>query len=234
MPNWLAMETSSPILSIAVKKGPGQIRERKVKGSLRHAEQLIPSLDRLLKSQRLHLSHLNTYLLGLGPGSFTGLRVGFSTLKGLLAAHPGKCYGATSLDLIAFGIDLPMNTKLAICLDGSREKIYFRLYENKKSGWKAKEKAAALSLSQVLEKFPEEVYVAGNAAGRYREALATNIQSKKIHFLPEQAWYPSAHSLVKMFETKSPFLRPLIKPKDFVPFYLRLSEAEERRMAHAG
>ena len=233
MSSLIALETSSSHLSLALKREAQPLLKRKIKGNFRHSEKLIPTLDRMLQSSKLSLKKVGAFLIGLGPGSFTGLRVGFSTLKGLLASNALPCYGASSLDLIAFGADLPLHANLAVLVDGGREKIYFRLYTKTKSGWRPGGKAAAFSSSEIAEKLSDNTYLAGDALHRYREAIEAAAPHKKIHYLPEQKWYPSARSLVEMFESRSPFLKKLVTPKDFTPLYLRLSEAEERRKVHA-
>jgi hypothetical protein len=133
--NLLAIETSSPVLSIALKKHGGKIRHGIVKGYMKHAENLLPVIDRLLKKEKLEIGDIDTFLISRGPGSFTGLRIGFATLKGFLATCPKPCYGALSLDVIAAGIK-PAGTDLAlkghenltVCLDARRGKLYTRSY----------------------------------------------------------------------------------------------------------
>jgi tRNA threonylcarbamoyl adenosine modification protein YeaZ len=70
---------------------------------MKHAEKILPVIDRLLKKEKLKIRDIDAFLIGRGPGSFTGLRVGFATLKGFLATCPKPCYGAFSLDIIAAG-----------------------------------------------------------------------------------------------------------------------------------
>ena len=82
---------------------------------MKHAENLLPVIDRLLKKEKLKIGNIDAFLISRGPGSFTGLRIGFATLKGFLATHPKPCYGAFSLDVIAAGIKVPgtvMNKRL--------------------------------------------------------------------------------------------------------------------------
>ena len=84
----LAFETSSPYLSVALGFG-GKIRELCSKSPLKHSENLIGLMDQLLKAERLTLEKIDAFAIDQGPGSFTGLRIGFSFLKGLLAVRTG-------------------------------------------------------------------------------------------------------------------------------------------------
>ena len=102
--NLLAIETSSPALSVAIKRSGTKLRHATVQGYMKHAENLLPVIDRLLKKEKLKIGDMDAFLISRGPGSFTGLRIGFATLKGFLATCPKPCYGASSLDVIASGI----------------------------------------------------------------------------------------------------------------------------------
>src|ERR1041385_2607672 len=136
--NILALDTSSPVLSVALKTGPREISETQLTGFLQHAENLLPLIDRLLKKQKTSLAKIDLFLIGRGPGSFTGLRVGFATLKGFMAVQSKPCYGATSLDMIAENADLPEKSELAVCLDAGRERFFVRIYRRGKKAWRAK------------------------------------------------------------------------------------------------
>jgi tRNA threonylcarbamoyladenosine biosynthesis protein TsaB len=133
--NLLAIETSSPTLSVAIKKTGGKLRHATVQGYMKHAENLLPVIDRLLKKEKLKIGDIDVFLISRGPGSFTGLRIGFATLKGFLATCPKPCYGASSLDVIAAGIQPERRSNLTVCLDARRGKLYTRFYRYHKNKW---------------------------------------------------------------------------------------------------
>ena len=223
----LAFETSSPVLSIAVAAGKSSLIEKSVKGFSAHAENLLPVTDKLLKRKKLSLQKIETLLIGQGPGSFTGLRVGYATLKGLLASGRKQCYGALSLDLIAENIELPEGTQLCVGLDAHREKVYSRLYLRSKGTWKPEEKAAVYLLTDWLSQLPEDVFLTGNAVQHYFSQIESS--GKKVRLLPESSGYPKASTLIKFFREEPQKLQRLEKPEDFLPLYFQLSEAEEKR-----
>ncbi len=227
MKNLLAIETSGPLLSVAVKKGRQRVREATIKGFSRHAENLMPLIDRLLRKEKLKLQSIDAFLIGRGPGSFTGLRVGFSTMKGLISSGAKPCYGALSLDLIAGEIPGLEGENLNVCLDAKRGKLYTRLYRYHKQKWDTQTPAAALSLNENLKQLPEGTWLAGEGLSCYlknRELLP----ARKFRMLPKRFWHPRASTLIKWFETKNPMLRLLNKPAERLPVYFRSSEAEER------
>jgi len=238
--NLLALETSSPVLSAAVKKGSGRTLETKVRGAFSHAENLLPVIDRLLKRRRLRIQDIDAFLIGRGPGSFTGLRIGFATLKGFLAVQKKPCYGAMSLDLIAENVKLEDGAGLSVALDAYREKIYARFYHRQDGGWVATEEPAVLGFSEWLESLPADIHVAGDALARHEKGIEKFGKRSKWHRVPEAAWFPCASVMISWSEKLNrsrgggtPPLQKLEKPEDFIPLYFRLSEAEEKTKAHA-
>jgi tRNA threonylcarbamoyladenosine biosynthesis protein TsaB len=226
--NVLAIETSGSSLSVAIKKGSGPARHAFLKGFSRHVENLIPLMDRLLKKERLKIREVDTFLIGRGPGSFTGLRVGFATLKGFLAVHERPCFGAYSFDLIAStiphsGSRFTSRENLAVCLNAKRDKLYARLYRSYRQGWKPVGAPFVKTPDDFLKELPSGTRVAGDGL-----VLCNQDLLKKIDSLPEKYWTPRASVLIKLYEKKDPLLKPFKRPKDFLPFYLRSSEAEER------
>src|SRR3990167_8531491 len=131
MKNYLAIDTSSEVLSLALKTGDRNLVETKVVGFLKHAENLMPMMVRLLKNHKLHAKDIDVFLIDRGPGSFTGLRIGFATLKGFLALEKKACFGALSLDMIAENVSQPEGAKLAVILDARRDRFYFRSYQRR-------------------------------------------------------------------------------------------------------
>jgi len=232
--NLLAIETSSPVLSVVLKKTGSKLRHATVKGYMKHAENLLPVIDRLLKKEKLKIGDIDAFLIGRGPGSFTGLRIGFATLKGFLSIRPKPCYGASSLDLIAAGIKPlqrpglcnPAETRslqganLTVCLDAKRDKLYARSYRYHGKRWIPDEPPRVILIEEMARKFPRGNWIAGDGI--------TKLDGKNLERIPEKDWHPRASTLIELFEMKNPLLKKLTRPKDFLPVYLRSSEAEER------
>ena len=211
----LALETSTRVLSVALGTPSGKIREARSPSPLQHSENLIPLMDRLLKEERLSLDQIDAFAIDRGPGSFTGLRIGFSLLKGFLAALKRPCYGALSLDMMAAKV--PPGSRLGVLIDARREKIYSRFYRFQKGKWMPERKLELLSMAALISRISKGTVLAGD--------LSTP-DSKELKIQPA---FPSARTLVEWFQTKNPSLLPLRAPQDFIPLYFRTSEAEEKR-----
>ncbi|MDD5226422.1 MAG: tRNA (adenosine(37)-N6)-threonylcarbamoyltransferase complex dimerization subunit type 1 TsaB [Candidatus Omnitrophica bacterium] len=240
--NLLAIETSSPTLSVAIKKTGGKLRHATVQGYMKHAENLLPVIDRLLKKEKLKIGDIDVFLISRGPGSFTGLRIGFATLKGFLATCPKPCYGASSLDVIAAGItplqrpglcktetrslqggatlSLKGYENLTVCLDARRGKLYTRFYRYHKNKWSPNGPSRVMLIDEVKSALSDGCFIGGDGIFKFDTAGFT--------VAPEKNWVPQAATLIALFETKDPLLKKLRRPKEFLPVYLRRSEAEER------
>ncbi len=225
--NLLAIETSGPVLSVAVKKGTRAARETVLKGYFRHAENLLPLIDKLLRKEKLGIRNIDAFLIGRGPGSFTGLRVGFATLKGLIATRKKPCYGALSTDLIAGGLPVCEKKTLHVCLNAKRDKLYVRSYHCRKKAWAPRKATTVLSFEEFSGIITGDSVLAGDGLSADKNGILTRSGKKPIG-VPEKSWHPKASTLITLFEKKDPMLRPLVKPKEFLPVYIRSSEAEER------
>ena len=244
----LAFETSHPILSVALGTADGRVEELKVKRPFQHSELLIPLVRKLLQKNRLRFEQLDALALDRGPGSFTGLRIGFSLMKGFLVVRKRPCYGALSLDMIADGGFPAENSKLAVLIDARRERIYTRFYRSQKGIWRPEKKMELLTLSELENRLTKVIFpspypsppegerdrvrgrvsLAGDGLLRYRKPLE-EIFGPRLYFLDEKFFYPKASTLVEWFQKKDPRLVRLKAPGDFLPLYFRASEAEEKK-----
>ena len=233
METLLAIETSSAVLSLAVQNSKGSQYSKSFKGPHNHAEKIVPFIDELFKKSKTSLEKTSAFLTGRGPGSFTGLRVGFATLKGFLALEKIPCYGALSLDIIAENKKfkkLPEGSHLAVALDAFRQKIYLRVYEMRSKEWVPKGEVQTLNFAQTFETIPEKSLVTGNALAKYEKEFKQRAAAKKIKFAEEKLWCPQASALIELFNKKDPKIQK-VSEQELLPLYFRLSEAEERAAA---
>ncbi len=227
-PNLLAIETSGPHLSVAVRKGRELPSELGLEGFLEHAKNLLPMIHKGLSQKGLILQDIDAFLIGRGPGSFTGLKIGFATLKAFLACKKKPCYGVSSLDMIALQAPIEGKPRLGVLLDARRERLYARFYRRQKDRWVPSGPVKASTLPEVISKTPDSSYLAGDALRRYRDVFEKAKGLHSAEFLPEARWHPRASTLIRCFEQnrdhlskQSSFLKKMEGPEDFVPLYLR-------------
>jgi len=124
--NVLAIDTATEVLGIALSTG-GERRVTTVRIGLKHSETLLPWIKFLIEDSGIKLDDLQLIVCSLGPGSFTGLRIGLATAKGLASGSHCPLIGIPGLDALAFryrsfrGVVIPLS-------DARRKKVYTALY----------------------------------------------------------------------------------------------------------
>ena len=125
----LAIDTSTDRLSLAVTDGDKVIGRFHRPAKRSHSRLLIPSIDKLLKKAKLKLKDIDGFVVSIGPGSFTGLRIGVTTVKGLAYSLRKPIVTVPTLNAIAHNIK---NFRGIICpvLDARKNKVYACIYRS--------------------------------------------------------------------------------------------------------
>ena len=224
--NVLAIETSTSILSVACRRSDGVSLEMNLEGGLRHSENLVPLIQQVLDGLQLRKKDLNVLACSVGPGSFTGLRIGLATVKGLAIGLQKKIVGVSSLDVIAEGVSLPSG-KLAVILDARRHMIYGALYQFKNGNARKILKDSLLSFDQLVKRVDRTTAFVGDALVSYGDKIKQKLGSE-IAFLDKRFWNPKASSVLNWFQKQNGKVT-WVSLDELKPAYLRLSQAEERR-----
>ena len=125
----LAIDTSSKICSVSILEDNNVIIEKHNDDEKTHSQKLMPLIDELLKEANLTLDNIDLLACSQGPGSFTGIRIGISTVKAFADVKNIPIIGVTSLESLAYNI----NTEglIATLIDAKHDNVYFALYELK-------------------------------------------------------------------------------------------------------
>jgi tRNA threonylcarbamoyladenosine biosynthesis protein TsaB len=219
----LAIDTSTDLLSVAVRTEEG-VAEASLDLGLRHAEKLVDLVDICLTRAGIAAQDLDLVACAAGPGSFTGLRIGFSTAKGMALAL-GKPYVAVpTLDCLAWGLDFFPGAVLPV-IDGKKGRLYTAIYEKgeRRSDW------LDISLEGLLPLLDtySEVLVTGPDA----ELLEETALERGTMRMDGRARSSAARALAALAELK--FRTGGGAGKEDGPLYLRPSEAEETAMGKA-
>ncbi len=217
--NILALDCAVTRISLAVKTDSKFISATYDIG-MRQSEILVPSIDELLKKAELKPSELNATALTIGPGSFTGLRLGISALKAIELAYNVPVYGISSLEAYAYPYKNLGFTVLS-CIDANKDKFYARLSDG--SNILLKDDDYEIEKITEAVKDLDTVFVCGPDAKKLSEKLQTVFAD--IKFLMPEVPAQTAEALILMTEE---LIKKKAEPlKDFDgPVYLRASEAE--------
>lgn len=136
----LAFDTSGPRLSLAVYDGRKKLAAFESADAGRHSESLLPELERLIKSARVAVKKIDCVAVGVGPGSFTGLRIGVTAAKTLAYATGAKLVGVSSLEAAARSIG--KEGDVAVCSDARKSQVYGAVYRRRAGRWIVVQKPA--------------------------------------------------------------------------------------------
>jgi len=183
---FLSFETSTKIFSLALSQERKVLRYRNIKSALVLEDFILPAMDQVLDSAGIEFSQIDGFAIALGPGSFTSLRVGLSTVKAFGMATGKPVVGIPSLDIIARGVSLGDCDQICVLNDARRGKVYAALYDaNGRQG-----SFLLTSLDEVLKKLKGVTLFVGDALGIYRKDIEKAYH--KCLFSDEKFWYPQA------------------------------------------
>jgi tRNA threonylcarbamoyladenosine biosynthesis protein TsaB len=215
----LAVETSTLAGGAALLDGGLVVGEYTLDVSLTHSERLMGAIDRLLTDAGWTVRDLEGLAVSVGPGSFTGLRIGLSTAKGLGLALAIPIAAVPTLDAMA--TLLPF-AALPVCpvLDARKHEVYASLYRWDGAGMRREWEYLALAPTELARRLDEPVIVLGDAADQIDSPHARRIRPPRRGPSPAAVGFLGLERLA-MGDT--------IAPADLVPIYLRPSEAELKR-----
>ena len=199
---FLSFETSTKTFSLALNKDGKVLRYRNLKSALLLENFMIPAVDRILNSAGLTFDQIDGFAIALGPGSFTSLRVGLSTVKAFAMSTGKPVVGIPTLDIIAYGVDLKDCDEICVINDARRGKVYACLYgpDGRKSDY------FLAPLEDVLAKVKGKTLFVGDALELYRKEIekvyqkysASQKGTCKCYFTDKKYWFPQAKFLAAM------------------------------------
>ncbi len=151
---FLAVDSSAKSASVAVIDNERLISESFVNIGLTHSETLMPMIDGTLKSAGLTISDIDSFCITVGPGSFTGIRIGLSAIKGLAQPSDKPCYGVSTLDAMVYNAD-DFNGIICCVMDARCSQVYNALFECKNKEIKRLTPDVAISLEELYNKLNE-------------------------------------------------------------------------------
>lgn len=127
----LAIDSTTKKASVALMLNNKNIVTKSIDNEITHSEKLLPLTDELLKENKVKLNDITTLACTLGPGSFTGVRIGIATVKALAKVLNINIHGATSLNLLAIeGLKQHSNHKYVLStMDAKNNRVYYELFE---------------------------------------------------------------------------------------------------------
>lgn len=225
----LALDSSGLVASVAIVTEEAMLAEYTVNYKKTHSQTLLPMLDEIIKMVELDLSEVDAIAVAAGPGSFTGLRIGSATAKGLGLALKKPLIAIPTLDALAYNL---YGTEKLICpmMDARRNQVYTGLYEFSGNEFKVTRQQVALEVEEILTEINElnrEVIFLGDGCAAYKEVIEEKTKVKyqfaPVHSNRQRAGSIGALALIYYQLDK------MQTAEQHEPIYLRVSQAERER-----
>ena len=222
--NILAIDTSAQVASVCVLDETVVLSEFSVNNKLTHSQTLMPMVESALCCAKLSLNDINAFAVSAGPGSFTGIRIGVSAIKGLAYATGKPCVPVSTLEALAHN----GNADGIVCaaMDARCGQVYnalFRQSAGTLSRLCADRAISIKDLGAALLKFDENIFLVGDGADLCYNGLGSEnpaIRQVPIHLKLQRASSAGLAALEQLRAGKS------CSAAELMPVYLRLPQAE--------
>ncbi len=219
----LALDTSSITATVALLDDDKLIGEYTLNHKKDHSQKLMPMVEELLNSCNTRAKDIDVFAVSLGPGSFTGLRIGIATMATMGQALDKKVVGVPTLEALAYNL---YNSSGLVCpvIDAQRDLVYMALYKWLDGNIVEIIEPQVINIGDLICRLKEEkenIYFIGDGLERFAENLKDGL-GDKFCMPPSKFLIPSASSVAELAKIK---LNQGIKG-DISPIYMRKSEAE--------
>ena len=220
--NILAVDTSALTASVALMQDEQITGEISFTTALTHSQTLMPMIDNLLKRTCVDIKDIDRFACSTGPGSFTGLRIGIGTIKGLSYGLRKGVVGVSTLEALAHNVS---TSPYVICpiMDARRGQVYNALYKSSENGLLCIQQPRALSIEELCHSLNEKTIFVGDGVRVHKDTITALMKDNAI-FAPPQHCLQRAASVAVCSLYKEETL-----PESVTVTYLRKPQAERER-----
>ena len=227
----LAVDSSAKSASVAVCENGRLISECFVNASLTHSRTLMPMVDNALSQADLNISDIDAFSVNVGPGSFTGIRIGVAAVKGLALPGNKPCAGVSTLESMAYNF---ADDDCLVCaaMDARCNQVYTAIFRCKNNSVERLCDDKAISIDELcseLSGYAEKIYLAGDGAEICMKAFGDKLEN--VFLSGENRRYQRAFGTALAAENnKEAFTDSAL----LAPVYLRLPQAERELKIRKG
>ena len=226
----LAFDGTAKAATVAVTDSERMLGCYTIDNGLTQSELLLPMAENLLSCLKLSFSDIELFATSVGPGSFTGVRIGVSLVKGLAFGRDIPCVGVSTLEALAENL-MPLRGILVPCMDARRGQVYSATFtcDGEKIERLTEDRAISLSdLADELKKYEDEnIYLSGDGYAVSRAALSSS--GIRLCETPELLILENAASVARVAQKKYD-KGEVLSDKELSPVYLRMPQAERERL----
>jgi len=223
----LAFDTSSKTAAVAILQDDTILYDVIINAGFHHSEVLMPAIDQACRQSKIKIQDIDLFACTLGPGSFTGLRIGTSTLKGFLSATGKPAAGVSSLAALALNAETRASLIFAV-MDAGRGQVYCACYsydDNHLLNQVGREQVVNPK-EIILPEGEQNIIFVGDGAIKYQEIIKENAGRGKIAFSAQQYIRAAAVGILGREKYNR---NELLDPSAFVPIYLHSADARPKK-----
>lgn len=220
----LAIDTSSKICSVSILEDKNVIIEKHNDDEKTHSQKLMPLIDETFKDANLSLDDIDLLACSQGPGSFTGIRIGISTVKAFADVKNIPIIGVTSLESLAYNIE--NDGLIATIIDAKHDNVYFALYDLSDKNYKTIVEPTSGVISNyipLLKQYDEKITFVGDGAVVHKDLISNEIND--CEFATDEQNVQTSISIGKCAYNKYN-CEGYVKEYSVSPIYLKKSQAE--------
>lgn len=222
----LALDSTAEVSSVCVCEGEKLVCEITVNTGNTHSQTLLPAVEQTLKMAEMTVNDIDVFACSTGPGSFTGVRIGVATIKGIAYGKGKPCVSVSTLEALAYNL---IGNEGILCpvMNARRSQVYNALFKCEDGNLKRLCDDRALAISELDEELAgkaEPIYLSGDGY----EITEKGFKKTKISYVPERQKYQSAYSVAQI-ALKRYEAGEYVDDAALVPIYLRPSQAERER-----
>ena len=218
----LAIDTSALTATAAILSEDRLIGEISTTTKLTHSQTIMPMIDELLKKVSIDITDIDLFACSEGPGSFTGLRIGIGTIKGLAYGLGKPVVGVSTLEALAHNIDV---TDLVICpiMDARRGQVYNGLYKYNDGRLTCIEEPRALSIEELCQELTERTIFVSDGVNVHKEKIKELLGNKAVFASPQNLLQRAGSVVYAALKKEA------VSAEDLTAVYLRKPQAERER-----
>lgn len=221
----LSLDSTALVASVALCENERLLGEITVNNGNTHSETLLPMVEFLLQRFSLTADDIDLFAASAGPGSFTGVRIGAATVKGLAFGTQKPCVGVSTLEALAYNLTV-CDGLICPVMNARRNQVYTALFRSKNGTLERLMPDSAIAISELderLRQFDETVHLTGDGYD-----ITAKLLTHEIIPTPEHYRHQSAYSVAQVAYLAH---QSGVRTTDIElsPTYLRLSQAERER-----
>lgn len=219
----LSVETSGNICAVAIAEDDKLIKEEVLDDGNTHSVKLMPLIDKLLSETNIKISDIDLFACDIGPGSFTGIRIGVSTIKAFIDVTNKKALGVTSLENLVYNID----TEDIVCalIDAKNENVYYGFFKKENEKYNSMCYLNFDNINNVIDiakKMNKKIFFVGNGSNEYKDMIESKLENAVVIDDKEKNKLNARNIALVAYLKK----QEAVDSNKLLPIYLRKSNAE--------